>query len=90
VAGDAYQLVLSSPSSSAYSIFPLRKGATHNFSAPSYFADGFAQYSADGSSWNNWPDENATPSAEGDLQFFFTVLTGIQVMPPTNVTAAVQ
>jgi hypothetical protein len=90
VAGDAYQLVLSSPSSSAYSIFPLRKGATHNFSAPSYFADGFAQYSADGSSCNNWPDENATPSAEGDLQFFFAVSTGNQVMPPTNVTAAVQ
>jgi|SRR5579872_101295 len=89
-AGNAYQVVLSAPSSSAYSIFPLRKGATHNFSAPAYFGDGFAQYSADGSSWNNWPDENATPSAEGDLQFFFTISTGNAVLPPTNVAAAVQ
>ncbi len=89
-AGNAYQLVLSAPSSSAYSIFPIRKGATHNFNAPAYFGDGFAQYSADGSSWNNWPDENATPSAEGDLQFFFTLSNGNQVMPPTNVTAAAQ
>ena len=91
VAGDSYQMVLSAPSSSAYSIFPLRKGATHNFSAPAYFADGYAQYTADGSTWNDWPDESARPSMEGDLQFFFTIAAAQNsLVPPQNVTAVVR
>ena len=87
--GSAYQLVLSTPSSSTYSIFPIRKGATHNFNAPAFFADGHAQYSADGSSWIDWPDESARPSPEGDLQFFFTLGDANRPLPPGNVAAAV-
>jgi hypothetical protein len=87
--GNSYQLVLSTAASSAYSIFPLRKGATHNFGAPSYFADGYAQYSQDASNWSNWPDEGGNPSAEGDLQFYMTVARAAQLAPPSDLAAVV-
>lgn len=96
--GGAYQLVLSAPSSSAYSMFPIRKGASHNFNAPAYFGDGYAQYSADSVTWNDWPDESANPSVEGDMQFFFTLSNTSSSanantnapLPPTNVSAVVR
>lgn len=71
--GTSYDVVLTSPGSSTYSIFPIRKGRSHNFNAPSFFGDGLAQYTSNGSSWINWPDEDGSPSSEGDLQFYFTI-----------------
>ncbi len=70
--GSAYNIILTAPSTSSYSLYPIRKGITHNFDAPTYFADGNAQLSSNsGSTWTNWPDESAVASTEGDLQFYF-------------------
>lgn len=72
--GSAYNLILSTPGTSEYSQFPLRKGITHNFDSGTFFADGHAQFSTDtGASFSNWPDESANPSAEADMQFFFAL-----------------
>lgn len=90
--GSAYNLVLSAPGTSQYSQFPIRKGASHNFDAGSYFADGHAQFSTNtGASFSDWPDESANPSAEGDMQFFFTlaapVTTSFYVSSATGLDA---
>lgn len=83
--GSSYSLVLSAPSTSQYSLFPIRKGITHNFSSGTFFADGHAQFStSSGSSWSDWPDESSNPSTEGDLQFFLAVNT-VTHNPPSNV-----
>jgi hypothetical protein len=80
--GSPYTIVLSAPGTSSYSIFPIRKGITHNFDAGTFFNDGHAQYSSDGLTWNDWPAETGSPSTEGDLQFYFT-LAGASP-PPGN------
>ena len=83
--GATYDLVLSTPGSSSYSLFPIRQGLSYNFDAPTFFSDGYAQVSTDGgSNWTNWPAETGVPSTQGDLQFYFT--TGEPPpAPPTNV-----
>jgi hypothetical protein len=81
-----YNVILSGPSTSSYSLFPIRKGMSYNFDAPTYFADGSAQVSSSsGSSWTNWPDESANPSLQGDLQFFFTTSQHLPPSPPTGL-----
>lgn len=84
-----YNVVLSTPGTSSYSLFPLREGLTHNFDAPSVFADGHAQLSTDtGSTWSDWPNEDAAPSTEGDLQFYFTV-AGASAAAPTGISVII-
>jgi hypothetical protein len=87
--GNSYNIILSTPGSSSYSLFPIREGISYNFQAPTFFADGHAQLStSSGSSWADWPDESGNASAQGDLQFYFA--TGQQAaasspMPPTEL-----
>lgn len=72
--GATYDIILSAPGSSSYSLFPIRKGRNYNFDSPTFFSDGYAQLSTNGgSSWTNWPAETGVPSPDGDLQFFFTI-----------------
>jgi hypothetical protein len=86
--GGTYNIILSAPGSSSYSLFPIREGISYNFQAPTFFSDGHAQLSASsGSTWADWPDESGRASAQGDLQFYF--VTGTQSaaapMPPTEL-----
>ena len=69
--GSSYNIVLTTPGSSTYSIFPIRKGRDFNFDAATYFSDGRAQYSSDGSTWKDW-DAWGSTHTDGDLQFFFS------------------
>ena len=69
--GSTYALNLAAPSTSAYSIFPIRKGISYKYGLSSFFADGHAQYTA-GNGWLDWPAETGEASTQGDLQFFFT------------------
>jgi hypothetical protein len=85
--GTSYNIVLTAPGSSAYSIFPIRKGRSHNFDAPTFFGDGDAQYTSNGSTCINWPDEDGSPSSEGDLQFYFTIGTTDPRPAPPVITS---
>ena len=69
--GSTYALHLAAPSTSAYSIFPIRKGVSYNYGASSFYSDGHAQYTT-GNGWLDWPSETGEASTQADLQFFFT------------------
>jgi hypothetical protein len=81
--GSTYALNLAAPSSSAYTIFPIRKGVSYNFGPSSVFSDGHAQYTT-GSGWQDWPSETGAASTQGDLQFYFT--SGAASIAPTITT----
>jgi hypothetical protein len=86
VNGSTYNIILSGAGTSSYSLFPIRKGVSYNFDAPTYFADGYAQISSSGgSTWANWPDESARPSLQGDLQFYFSIVQHAPPAPPTGL-----
>jgi hypothetical protein len=63
-AGTTYYLVASTASGTRYSIYPIREGSGHGYAANTYFAEGTAQYSSNGSSWS------AYGSTQYDLQFY--------------------
>jgi hypothetical protein len=68
--GQSYNLVLSAPADTVYSIFVIRKGVDYSFPASTYFADGYAQYNP-GTGWVGFTDEDGEPDIQSDLQFFF-------------------
>jgi hypothetical protein len=86
VNGNTYNIILSAPGSSSYSLFPIREGASYNFDASTFFLDGHAQLSTNGGScWSYWPDVSHNPSTEGDLQFFFTLNQQAAPAAPTGL-----
>jgi hypothetical protein len=69
--GQGYNLVLSAPADTRYSIFVLRKGGDYGFSPATSFGDGHAQYDP-GTGWVFFDQTGGTPNVdEGDLQFYF-------------------
>ncbi|MGA2082214.1 MAG: hypothetical protein ABSH53_16615 [Holophaga sp.] len=70
--GVAYDLTLSSPADTQYSIYPIRKGHDKGFSNYTFFPDGCAQYTTTGAAgWTGW-DMWGTPNlSDDDLQFMF-------------------
>jgi hypothetical protein len=68
--GGSYNLVLSAPSDTVYSIFVVREGTSYGFPASTFFADGHAQYTS-GSGWGPFTQDGAGPLDQGDLQFYF-------------------
>jgi hypothetical protein len=70
--GVGYNLVLSSPADTQYSVYPMRKGADKGFSNATYFPDGFAQFTANGSlGWTGWTQWGTLNLTDSDLQFMF-------------------
>jgi hypothetical protein len=70
--GVAYNLVLSCPTSSQYSAFPMRKGGDKGFSNATYFPDGYAQFTSTGANgWQGWDMWGTSNLAFSDLQFMF-------------------
>ncbi len=70
VSGQAYNVVLSAPADTAYSVFVVRKGASYGFGPATYFADGRAQATS-GSGWGPFTQDGGGPLDQGDLQFCF-------------------
>jgi hypothetical protein len=73
VSGTAYFLELSSPEDTLHQTHALNRGTTYGFSAPTCFADGYAQFTT-GSGWSGfdvWGLQNRT---DCDLQFYFNVI----------------
>lgn len=65
LAPGAYNLVLTTTSDTAYTIFSIRKGLDYGYAPTSYFADGEAQYTT-GGGWAPF----AGRAGESDLQFY--------------------
>jgi hypothetical protein len=69
--GQGYNLVLSAPVDTVYSIFVLRKGGDYGFKPATCFGDGHAQYNP-GTGWVFFDQTGDTPNVDqGDLQFYF-------------------
>jgi hypothetical protein len=68
--GQTYDVVLSSPADTAYSIAVIRKGSAFGFAPTTYFADGSAQYNP-GGGWVAFDPGWRGPLDEGDLQLVF-------------------
>lgn len=68
--GKSYNVVLSAPSDTTYSIFVIREGTSYRFGPTTFFGDGKAQYTT-GSTWGPFTQDGAAPLDQGDLQFYF-------------------
>ncbi len=71
--GTRYNLTLQAPAGTSYEAFPIREGSSSNvqFSSASYFADGYAQFTTNGS-WMGWDQWSGIDRRDADLQFLFT------------------
>ncbi len=69
--GQTYFLTFSSPSSSIYEAYPIRQGSGYSFPATTYFSDGLAEYTADGTTWYGWQQWGVNNRKEQNLQFYF-------------------
>jgi hypothetical protein len=69
--GQGYNLVLTSPSGTSYSVFPIRKGSTYGFPSSTWFADGSGQITT-GSGWRSFSQPGGgSNGSEADLQLLF-------------------
>ncbi len=66
--------MLEAPASSVYQAYPIRKGLAYQFKPTTFFPDGYAQFTTDGTSWAGWTQWAVTNRTDGDLQFYFTVV----------------
>jgi hypothetical protein len=67
--GRGYNLVVSAPSGTSYSVFAIRQGSSYGYPATTYFGDGVAEYN-DGGGWQYF-GYGSTHLDQGDLQFYF-------------------
>lgn len=71
-AGQAYELVLSAPADTVYSIFSLERGDNYDFAPATYFSDGYGQYTTDGTTWSGFDQPGGRANnTNSDLQFYF-------------------
>lgn len=66
----SYHLVLQSPASTVYQVFPIRKGSDYGYKNTTFFPDGYAQFLQAGS-WVGWTQWGVANRTDGDLQFYF-------------------
>lgn len=86
--GQSYNLVLSAPSDTQYSIFVIRKGVEYQFAPTTHFSEGYAQYNT-GTGWVAFDqDGGARNLDEGDLQFYFALATGATPTPTPTVAVS--
>lgn len=73
VVGQSYQLQLSATADTRYQAYGIHKGTIYNFHPPSFFRDGYSQFSIDnGNSWTGFNQPNGPPNnLDADIQFFF-------------------
>ncbi len=70
--GTAYHLVLSSPTDTVYSAFGVRRGASYSFVPPTFFGDGFGQFTTDGTTWVGFTQPGGSANnTDADLQLYF-------------------
>jgi hypothetical protein len=70
--GASYHLVLSAPADTVYEVYGLERGNGYGFLPPTFFADGYAEESADGGPWQGLTQPGGQPNRiNADLQFYF-------------------
>jgi len=67
--GSTYRLRLSTASGSTYWAFVIRQGSSFGYDAATYFSDGVAQKTTDGSDWSSL----GVNADQNDLQFYLDV-----------------
>ena len=68
-AGQGYQLVFTTPSGTSYTTHAIERGNHYSFAAPTYFHDGYGQYTT-GSGWTGFDQPGgSTNNTNADLQF---------------------
>lgn len=78
--GTSYNLVLTTTAGTTYSVLPFRKGVEYQLPTGSYFKDGHAQQSPDGSTWSDVQGG----AAQYDLQFYLDNITSAVYGPKTS------
>jgi hypothetical protein len=71
LSGRTYHLDFEASSSSAYQLFPIRKGSAEGFANTTYFPDGHAEFKQEGGGWAGWTMWGVPDRTDGDLQFYF-------------------
>jgi hypothetical protein len=80
IAGSSYNFVLTTSPGTTYTVLPFRKGTKYAQPTGSYFKDGHAEQSLNGSIW---ADVSSNP-AKDDLQFYFDNVTSAVYGPKTS------
>jgi hypothetical protein len=70
--GALVALRAAAPAPSAYTTFPVRKGADFGFDPQTFFDRGYAQFT-DGAGWTGWEQWDVQDRHDGDLQFALDV-----------------
>ena len=86
--GQSYYLVFTAPSSTVYEAYPIRQGVSYGYPKTTYFSDGYAQYSQNGSTWYGWEQWGVNDRKEQDLQFYFTTAPVETPIPTTASTSS--
>jgi hypothetical protein len=70
--GQSYALVLSAPPDTAYQAYALERGVDYAFQPPTFFGDGYAQFTSDGGSWSGFDQPGGSGNSTiADLQLYF-------------------
>src|SRR5450830_345780 len=70
--GSSYNLLLSTDASTTYTLFAIRKGFDYGFTDTTYFKDGSAFKTTNGSTWIAFPFGPSNTTPETDVEFYFT------------------
>jgi len=81
--GSSYNLRLSTDSNTTYTIFTIRKGFDYGFANTTYFKDGSAFKTTNGSTWTNLGRVMGNPP-ENDIEFYFDNVTFAVYGPKTS------
>jgi len=73
--GQSYHLVLSAPSDTVFCMQAMERGNNYGFVVPTFFGDGYGQYSINsGSTWSGFDQMGGgTNFTNADMQFYFTL-----------------
>jgi len=70
--GTSYKLQLSTPADTSYSAVAIERGDNYQFDPLTYFGDGHAEFSKDGSTWSGFNQPGgSSDNLNSDLQFYF-------------------
>jgi hypothetical protein len=71
-AGKTYALVLSASPDTSYQAYVLERGVGYGFQPPTFFGDGYAQFTSDGVTWSGFDQPGGSANSTiADLQFYF-------------------
>jgi hypothetical protein len=74
--GQGYVLRLSAPADTVYQAVGIERGNHYGFTTPTFFADGYGQFTTDGTTWQGFTQSGgSTNNTNADVQFYFSSAT---------------